>query len=54
MAFEPPHVGSYGVVKDLPWHYANRPCPTVPGGGGDEDAIRSVWARAGEGGKKAQ
>jgi hypothetical protein len=27
------------------WYYANNPGPAVPDGLGDEEAIRSVWAR---------
>jgi hypothetical protein len=26
------------------WYFANRPSPAVPGGLGDEDAIRAIWA----------
>ncbi len=26
------------------WYYANRPSPAVPGGFGDEEAIRAIWA----------
>jgi hypothetical protein len=25
------------------WYYANKPCPAVPDGLGDEDAIRAIW-----------
>ena len=26
------------------WFFATNPCPAVPDGFGDEDAITSVWA----------
>jgi hypothetical protein len=28
---------------DSRWYFANNPSPAVPGGSGDEDAIRAVW-----------
>jgi hypothetical protein len=33
-------------LDDKHWYYANRPSSAVPGGFGDEDAIRSIWTRA--------
>lgn len=30
----------------LRWYYANDPSPAVPGGFGDEEATRSIWAKA--------
>ncbi len=29
--------------QDIRWYFANNPSPAVPGGLGDEDAIRAVW-----------
>jgi hypothetical protein len=33
-------------VEGKRWYHANRPSPAVPGGFGDEDAIRSIWGAA--------
>lgn len=30
----------------LRWYHANRPSPATPGGFGDEDAIREIWAQS--------
>ncbi len=31
-------------ARGLNWYWANHPSPAVPGGFGDEDAIREIWA----------
>ena len=39
--------GSRTLVSPLDrkrWYYANKPCPAVPDGLGDEEAIRAIWA----------
>jgi hypothetical protein len=33
-----------GAVDGKRWYSANDPSPAVPGGFGDEEAIRAVWA----------
>jgi hypothetical protein len=32
------------TAPDSRWYHANRPRPAAPGGSGDEDAIRGIWA----------